>query len=135
MLYTRVYIVDLSTQMAIDLQPLRTARKFVAAIDFGTTYSGWAFSHKSDWAKVTVPKWAGHMMSFKTPTAVLLHPDKSFDSFGYDAETRYCELVEEKKDTDYFYFHRFKMPLAKENTEKVIICLYIISVGTTIIYN
>ena len=92
----------------------KSTRLFVAAIDFGTTYSGYAFSSKAEWVKVRTPKWAGNMMSFKAPTAVLLNSDQSFHSFGYEAETKYIELAGDKEHTDYFYFHRFKMTLKKE---------------------
>lgn len=50
-------------------------------------------------------------MSWKTPTTVLLKPDKTFDSFGYIAENLYIELADEDKHRDWYYFKRFKMLL------------------------
>ncbi|XP_078323145.1 heat shock 70 kDa protein 12A-like [Crassostrea virginica] len=89
----------------------------VAGIDFGTTYSGYAYSFKSEWQKVYINKWdGGKLMTYKTPTILLLNPDKSFNSFGYEAEKNYAEILEEGGEEgrtfmDYFYFYRFKMML------------------------
>ena len=94
--------------------PSTCNKLFVAAIDFGTTYSGYAFSAKSEWTKVQTNIWpSSNQMSSKTPTALLLKPDESFHSFGYDAEKAYAELAEEGEDEykDFYYFHRFKMLL------------------------
>lgn len=91
---------------------------FVAAIDFGTTYSGYAFSSKDDYAKdpmeIHANVWnSGTMMSQKAPTALLLNPNKTFRSFGYTAETDYTQIAEDDDDdpSRYYYFHRFKMLL------------------------
>lgn len=102
----------------------------VAAIDFGTTYSGFAFSWKTDWRKVQVNNWnSGTFMSSKTPTTLLLNPDQTFHAFGYEAETLYSNMAEgnssdsddeEEKRTiqnysEFYYFHRFKMLLYENN--------------------
>ena len=93
--------------------PSTCNKLFVAAIDFGTTYSGYAFSAKSEWTKVQTNIWpSSNQMSSKTPTALLLKPDESFHSFGYDAEKAYAELAEDGDEyKDFYYFHRFKMLL------------------------
>lgn len=89
----------------------------VAAIDFGTTYSGWAFSFRhefeSDPTKVSAKQWTGgQLVSSKGPTCALIKPDgKTLHSFGYDAETKYAELAEDEKHKDWYYFRRFKMTL------------------------
>ncbi|KAL3879877.1 hypothetical protein ACJMK2_032154 [Sinanodonta woodiana] len=91
----------------------------VAAIDFGTTYSGWAFSFKheydTDSTKIAARQWhGGQMVSTKSPTTVLIKPDgKTFDSFGYEAETRYSELASDDNNehNKWYYFRRFKMML------------------------
>jgi len=100
---------------------INRTRLFVAAIDFGTTYSGYAFSSKDGFKqeplKVVSNVWnAGtrSLISHKAPTALLLNPDKTFKAFGYEAENQYIELSEEDKDVQkYYYFHRFKMVLHK----------------------
>ncbi|KAL3879884.1 hypothetical protein ACJMK2_032160 [Sinanodonta woodiana] len=91
----------------------------VAAIDFGTTYSGWAFSFKHEYdtdpTKIAARQWyGGQMTSMKAPTTVLIQPDaKTFDSFGYEAETKYSELVSQDNNEHkrWYYFRRFKMLL------------------------
>lgn len=108
----------------------KSTRPAVAAIDFGTTYSGFAFSWKHDWSKVQViENCSGNFLSMKVPTSLLLYPDKSFAAFGLQADTNYTEMAE-KNDSDsdsdsedngektrkedyrnYYYFHRFKMLL------------------------
>lgn len=91
----------------------------VAAIDFGTTYSGYAFSFRHDYEKdpskiSTNTTWiAGHknLFSLKTPTCVLLQPDQSFHSFGYEAEEKYSDLAVDEEHEDWYFFRRFKMQL------------------------
>lgn len=91
----------------------------VAAIDFGTTYSGYAFSLKSDFQKdptqkIVLNMWGGgKILSHKAPTCILFNKDEKFDSFGYEAEEKYAELALEKgKDfNDCFFFEKFKMKL------------------------
>ncbi|XP_061173861.1 heat shock 70 kDa protein 12A-like [Saccostrea echinata] len=99
--------------------------QFVVAIDFGTTYSGYAFSTRGDFTEDPIEKivtnvWqAGDLLSDKTPTTLLLkhiEPDsrQEFVAFGYEAEDIYSRLPEEEKD-GYFYFRRFKMALYDED--------------------
>ncbi|XP_071142703.1 heat shock 70 kDa protein 12B-like [Mytilus edulis] len=98
----------------------------VAAIDFGTTYSGYAFSmrdtYKTDPLKIHANQaWnAGgrQLLSLKTPTCLLLNSNKEFDSFGYEAENKYAELVMDGEQEDYYYFHRFKMSLHNNKNVK-----------------
>jgi len=86
-----------------------------AAIDYGTTYSGYALSFRDDPMKIqTNMGWnAGseRLISHKTPTCVLVNPQKQFDSFGYDAENKYVELLEEDEHDGWMFFQRFKMIL------------------------
>ncbi|XP_045206965.2 heat shock 70 kDa protein 12A-like [Mercenaria mercenaria] len=94
------------------------SRLLVGAIDFGTAFSGWAFSFKHEYeqdpTKATVKVWnAGTLTTEKTPTCILLQPDGTFDSFGYDAENRYRELADKKLHTEYYFFRHFKMSLFK----------------------
>ncbi|WAQ94594.1 HS12B-like protein [Mya arenaria] len=87
----------------------------VAAIDFGTTYSSWAFSllneYESDPTQMSAKQWQGHD-STKGPTTVLIQPDGiTLEAFGFEAETRYAELIDEEKHDSYYFFKRFKMKL------------------------
>lgn len=101
----------------MEIEPSET--HLVAAIDFGTTYSGYAYSTKDDYEKdklkISPMEWKSPIMiSLKTPTTVLLGPNKEFVAFGYDAESRYTKLAENDDHKDYFYFRRFKMVLYNE---------------------
>ncbi|XP_052280102.1 heat shock 70 kDa protein 12A-like [Dreissena polymorpha] len=107
-----------------------TAKKekmMVAAIDFGTTYSGYAFSLKTDYnadpTKISINQgWvAGSMAvsSYKAPTVVLFDQKGEFNSFGYEAEDAYSELALDNEHHDWYYFSRFKMRLHHENNQKI----------------
>lgn len=94
---------------------------FVAAIDFGTTYSGYAFSSRDDFISnplkiVANQAWnAGSLrhISLKTPTCLLLDEKENIVSFGYEAENDYADVVLERKQNEFFFFQRFKMLLYK----------------------
>jgi hypothetical protein len=90
----------------------------VAAIDFGTSFSGYAFSSRQDFdrdpLKISTCNWiAGSqaLVSLKTPSVVLLKPDRTFHSFGYEAENKYASLAEDSEHEGWLYFKRFKMIL------------------------
>ncbi|XP_045203146.2 heat shock 70 kDa protein 12A-like [Mercenaria mercenaria] len=88
----------------------------VAAIDFGTAYSGYAFStrtdHGKDPLKVCANTWgAGNLMSLKTSTCVLFDRNKKFHSFGFEAEDNYSDFALDEKHQDFYFFRRFKMKL------------------------
>jgi hypothetical protein len=87
----------------------------VIAIDFGTTYSGFAFSLRDKKEKIIHKKWhgtSGHgLESSKTSTTILLKPDGQFACFGYEAEEKYQELCNSNDHTKWHYFNHFKMEL------------------------
>lgn len=92
----------------------------VASIDFGTAYSGYAYSNKSDWTKVITHAWhGGEYMTHKAPTTLLLKPNGEFAEFGFKAEKVYAELAEEEKHKDYYFFRRFKLILKPELTKVI----------------
>ena len=93
-------------------------RMIVAAIDFGTTYSGYAFSLRHEFTadplKASANRWpvgSRSSVSLKTPTCILFSPDGKFDSFGYEAEDKYARLALDDNHHKWFYFRRFKMTL------------------------
>lgn len=94
--------------------------KIVAAIDFGTTYSGFAFSlPRSSDSEVILQKWVPNTAdksdaSLKTPTSLLLDDKNDFVAFGFDAEEKYKELVEDEKHEHFRFFKNFKMKLHRE---------------------
>jgi hypothetical protein len=86
----------------------------VAAFDFGTTYSGYAFSFRGDKPmdiRASQDWTYGYSVPSKTATSVLLNPSKEFDSFGFEAEDKYLGLTEEDKHKGWLLFRRFKMIL------------------------
>jgi len=92
-----------------------------AAIDFGTTYSGYAYSLRDDPEKIYTNKgWVtDQLISFKTSTCVLLDPQKQFHAFGYDAENKYVELAENDKHQGWLLFRRFKMILHNKTVSQI----------------
>lgn len=99
----------------------------VAAIDFGTTFSGYAFSflhdYKRDPLKISANTWTaglGSLVSLKTSTCVLFDSTQKFHSFGYEAEEKYSNLALDDEHYDWYYFRRFKMMLYNK-----MVCIYI----------
>ncbi|CAG2245377.1 unnamed protein product [Mytilus edulis] len=81
----------------------------VAALDLGTTYSGYAYSFRSDFEsnplKISTNDWSAegvHSSETKAPSLLLLNPDQSFNCFGYRAQNTYSELLDDdpKKRTN-----------------------------------
>ncbi|XP_053560302.1 heat shock 70 kDa protein 12B isoform X1 [Bombina bombina] len=94
---------------------MRRAQFFVVvAIDFGTTSSGYAFSFSKDPEAIhMMRKWEGGdpgVAHQKTPTSLLLTPDKSFHSFGYTARDYFHDLDPEEA-RDWLYLEKFKMKI------------------------
>lgn len=90
----------------------------VAAIDFGTTYSGYAFLSRDEYSRnpmsVTAKMWSSpNYNSLKTPTSILFDCHKQFHSFGFEAESKYLHLLEDEDGDadDWYYFTHFKMIL------------------------
>ena len=86
----------------------KTSHMVVVAIDFGTTYSGFAFSFIKDEGKDSIfmnREWLNEqgIRTSKTPTCLLLGPDLSFDSFGYEAVEKYANLQDESKEKRYYF--------------------------------
>ncbi|KAK3594224.1 hypothetical protein CHS0354_016924 [Potamilus streckersoni] len=94
----------------------------VAAVDFGTTFSSWAFSFKHEFekdpTKVHTKNWnSGQSISHKAPTTALIRSDgMTLEAFGYEAEDKYASLVAEETHKVWYYFQRFKMSLFENKT-------------------
>ncbi|VDI57203.1 Hypothetical predicted protein [Mytilus galloprovincialis] len=101
--------------------PLVRPIQVVAAIDFGTTFSGSAISTKSMFESNPLrveniqldKKKAYH----KTQTSVLFKEDE-FVAFGQQAERKYKTLSLKGQADDLFYFRNFKMQLHGEKLSK-----------------
>ena len=89
--------------------------KVVVGMDFGTTYRGYAFSLSCDELAFYSPQvWnSGHggMTSLRTPTSLLLNPDQTFNSFGFEAEDKFADLAAKNEHHVFYFFQRFKMEL------------------------
>ena len=95
--------------------PARPTTHFVVvAIDFGTTFSGYAFSFTRDPDSIhMMRKWEGGdpgVVNQKTPTCLLLNPDGQFNSFGFSARDNYHDLDQADAHT-WLFFDKFKMSL------------------------
>ncbi|XP_052078815.1 heat shock 70 kDa protein 12A-like [Mytilus californianus] len=97
----------------------------VAAIDFGTTYSGFAYCKHSDYRNnpanpsIYCHTWndgASHIRE-KAPTCVLFKPDGTFHSFGFDAVNYFYDNAEKTDFTQWYYFEHFKMMLFSEKDQ------------------
>lgn len=93
-------------------------RLLVAAIDFGTTYSGYAYSFRGDFQedplKIVTNQWRDGTtgsVAMKTPSCILFDDKQHCHSFGFKAENKYANLCLENKHHDWFFFRHFKMLL------------------------
>ena len=87
----------------------------IVAIDFGTTFSGYAFSFTRDPEHNVhmMRKWEGGdpgVINQKTPTTLLLKPNGEFHSFGFAARDFFHDL-DAKEAQRWMFFEKFKMLL------------------------
>lgn len=103
-------------------KPRCSPNLLVAAIDFGTAYSGYAYSSRVDFVNdplnIKAHKWSQSLKSHKTPTCALFNKDKKLVAFGFEAEKQFTELTDDDKHQDYYYFQRFKMNLFTESEDR-----------------
>lgn len=110
---------ELVAQTSFDLDDLplddyHRAPRVVVAIDFGTTYSGYAYAFTRSPEEVHLMRHndAGHLggLAAKMPTILLLNERGGFHSFGYEAREAYHDL-DEAETRKWLYFEKFKMEL------------------------
>ena len=98
-----------------------------AAIDFGTTYSGYAYSFAAKKTDILMnTNWSSQsgMTSYKAPTCVLTRYTNStnthkFMEFGFKAQDRYAN---EGQDVSMCLFDTFKMKLHKIEEQVNFLC-------------
>ncbi|XP_035994601.1 heat shock 70 kDa protein 12A [Fundulus heteroclitus] len=94
---------------------------FVIAIDFGTAYSGHAFSMtaRDAVADIHIKMWGEDVcqQTPKTPTCILFNEKEEFFRFGYKAKTKYFRMRGQQAK-DYFFFDNFKMSLYGKNVNR-----------------
>lgn len=90
------------------------------AIDFGTTYSGFALAVGKDSNKYYVQtQLAGSESGRKMPTALLLDMEEKLVAFGKPAIDKYFNDMDEEDERDkYYFFDRFKMELKDDKVKK-----------------
>lgn len=82
------------------------------AIDFGTTFSGYAFSFRHNKENIHTYLWrAQNYESPKTPTCILFNSLKRFHSFGLEAEDKYGGLSRTAEAESWYFFKQFKLAL------------------------
>ncbi|XP_071125002.1 heat shock 70 kDa protein 12A-like [Mytilus edulis] len=93
----------------------------VAAIDFGTTYSGYAYCKHADYTRNPVnpsiqcnPWIGGESLTSKAPTCVLFDTEEKLHSFGHEAIKNYYDNPDKLQLNKYFYFEYFKMMLYEQ---------------------
>lgn len=87
------------------------------AIDFGTTFSGYAFSFRHNKENIQTYLWrAQNYESPKTPTCILFNPLKQFHSFGLEAEDKYGKLSRTAEAESWYFFKQFKLALYNTKT-------------------
>lgn len=105
------------------------------AIDFGTSYSRFALSFVEDHGArsgiFTRKGWVNKVGNFtkKTPTCLLLKPDLSFDSFGYEAVEKYEHLQEESTEHAYYFLKHFMMNLHNDQVKYGCSCACLDNLG------
>lgn len=87
---------------------------WIIAVDFGTAYSGYAFSITPTEKEIDphIRTW-GNELGLDTPktsTCILFNEDKEFTKFGYEAKTAYINMQKEEAKKQYF-FKNFKLEL------------------------
>ncbi|MEQ2300762.1 hypothetical protein AMECASPLE_029261 [Ameca splendens] len=87
---------------------------YIIAIDFGTAYSGYAYSvtPKEKEIEPILKKWGEEigLETPKTPTSILFDEHGEFMKFGYEAKAAYINVRGEDAKKQYF-FENFKMAL------------------------
>ncbi|XP_067935317.1 heat shock 70 kDa protein 12A-like isoform X2 [Watersipora subatra] len=106
--------VDSGTSSGPHITKQQPGHFVVVAIDFGTTFSGYAFSFNQEPNSIhMMRKWEGGdpgLINQKTPTCLLLEPDGKFHSFGFSARDFYHDL-DSAEARKWLYFDKFKMTL------------------------
>ncbi|XP_048778115.1 uncharacterized protein LOC125681903 isoform X2 [Ostrea edulis] len=91
---------------------------YVVAIDFGTSTSGFAYARKSKLDEIEIGTWVlGSETTNRTKNHILLNQDRTFNSFGFEAEDAYAKIADnEDRFKDYLYFEEFTTHLPTEGS-------------------
>ncbi|MEI6380221.1 MAG: Hsp70 family protein [Cyanobacteriota bacterium ELA615] len=99
---------------------LNKQTKVAAAIDFGTSCSGYAYAFRDDQRIVGRYQWDKQPFSYiKTLTQSLYNAEGSLEAWGYGALSRFASLKQSKEAKAYSFFPTFKMALRESNKRTV----------------
>ena len=88
--------------------------ELVVGIDFGTSYSAYAYSYSYEQDKIFMNSvWPSGSNACKEMTAILFNEDKKFVAFGEEAVLKFNALTEEQVRC-WYLFKNFKMALYHE---------------------
>ncbi|KAL7754003.1 hypothetical protein RI367_000936 [Sorochytrium milnesiophthora] len=92
--------------------------RFVVAIDFGTSHSGFAYSHKADEKNIeALYNWDSAPQPYsKTLSALLYDPQNKPIAWGFTAQQKYMRLPPNQRQT-HKYITRFKLFLDEKYPE------------------
>lgn len=86
--------------------------RVVIGLDFGTSFSGYAYAFKNDQEVICRTDWPGQPMPYiKTLTQLLYSPEQQVEAWGYEAPTRLAQLREDEHIKAYSLLKNFKMHL------------------------
>lgn len=108
---------------------IRKRMLVAVAIDVGTSSSGYAYVFRGDYIDDLPRIRAKHFnmeaglidkeVSLKSPTCMLLNPEREFLAFGYRAEDMYSDLVLKGNHSDYYFFKEFKTMLRETQVSTI----------------
>ena len=88
--------------------------ELVMGIDFGTSYSAYAYSYTYEQDNIHVNRdWPSGIVTYKEATAILFDKSCKFVAFGERAIEKYG-ILNVDKQKKYYFFDSFKMALYKE---------------------
>ena len=86
--------------------------EIVVGIDFGTTYSAYAYSYAYEKDKIFINSdWPSGSQACKETTAILFNEDKEFVAFGEEAVEKFNSLADDDEESSWYFFNLFKMAL------------------------
>ena len=85
--------------------------QLVVGIDFGTSYSAYAYSYAYEQDKIFInSNWPSGSKEYKEATAILFDESRNFIAFGEQAIEKHADLDDHRVKFCYF-FDNFKMNL------------------------
>ena len=95
--------------------------EIVVGIDFGTSYSTYAYSYAYDQNKIFMNSdWPSGSKACKEMTAILFNGDKEFIAFGEDAVEKF-NYSSDEEEKSWLFFNKFKMALYNEKVSYIIV--------------